>query len=93
MKTIFCVLCLLSAAAVPGQVPSGNSAPTTSARPLHIQSASHAKHANSGSASAHGETPHREAMPLKAEVPLGDTARALKKKHATAKKARKVFEN
>jgi len=32
-------------------------------------------------------------MPLKAEVPLGDTARTLKKKHAAAKKARKVFEN
>jgi hypothetical protein len=32
-------------------------------------------------------------MPPKVEVPLGDTARTLKKKHATAKKARTVFEN
>ena len=93
MKTIFCVLCLLSATAARGQAPSGNSAPSTSTRPHQIQSASHAKHANSGNASAHGERPHPEAMPLKAEVPLGDTARTLRKKHATAKKARKVFEN
>jgi hypothetical protein len=32
-------------------------------------------------------------MQSKTEVPLGDTARTLKKQHATAKKARTVFEN
>jgi len=32
-------------------------------------------------------------MPEQAEVPLGDTARTLKRKHATAKKARTVLEN
>ena len=93
MKTVLCLLCLLSATAARGQTPSGNSAPTTSAQPHQIQLHSHVKHPNSGSATAHGERLPREAMPLKAEVPLGDTARTLRKKHATAKKARKVFEN
>ena len=93
MKAIFCVLCLLTAIAAHGQEASGNSGRTTSSRPHHIQSASHAKRANSGSTSAHSEMPQRKAMSTNAEVPLGDTARTLKKKHASAKKARKVFEN
>jgi len=93
MKTIFCALCLLCATGAGGQTPAGNSVPTTNTRPHQIQSASHAKHANSGGASAHGERHHRGAMPEQAEVPLGDTARTLKRKHATAKKARTVLEN
>jgi hypothetical protein len=93
MKTTFCVLFLLSAAAVWGQAPSANSAPAISSRRHQIQPASHPKHANSGSPSADGERPRREAMSPKAEVPLGDTARTLRKKHATAKKARTVLEN
>ena len=93
MRTIFCVLCLLSAIAAWGQVASGNSAVTTSTRPHEIQQARHAKYANSPDASARREKPHREAMPPNAEVPLGDSARTLKKKHATAKKARTVLEN
>ena len=93
MRKAFCVLCLLSTAVARGQAPSSNSAAPTSTRPHQIQSANQAKHVNSASASAHGEKAHTEAMPQKAEVPLGDTARTLKKKHATAKKARTVFEN
>jgi hypothetical protein len=98
MKTTFCGLCLLFATVARGQAPSGNSVPTTSTRSHQVQSdqvqsSSRAKHANSGGASARGERPHREAMPPQAEVPLGDTARTLKRKHATAKKARAVFEN
>ena len=92
MRILFCVPCLLFAVAAQGQA-SDNSAPTASIRPRHIQSASHSKHAKSASTTAHGEKLHGEAMPMKAEVPLGDTARALRKKHSTAKKARTVFEN
>jgi len=96
MKTIFCVLCLGCAIAARGQERSGNSAPTISSHPHQVQFARHPKHArvvNSGSTSAHSEGPLGEVMPPKVSVPLGDTARTLKKKHATAKKAGTVFEN
>lgn len=44
--------------------------------------------------SAHGERPLWEvAPPPHPTVPLADVARALKKEHATARKAIKVFEN
>jgi hypothetical protein len=92
MKTALCVLCLLSAGAQ-GQETSGNSRPNIGSPHHHIQPARRATHANSGSASAHSERTYREAAPTNAEAPLGDTARTLKKKHATAKKARKRFEN
>lgn len=46
-----------------------------------------------GSASARGERPLWEVMPPSVETPLGDTARELRKEHASAKKAVKVWTN
>jgi hypothetical protein len=43
--------------------------------------------------SAKGERPLREVAPAWHAIPLGDVARALKKEHATAKKAEIVWEN
>lgn len=48
---------------------------------------------NSGTTSAHGERPLWEVMPEAPVVPLGDSARALRKEHAAAKKAVKVWSN
>jgi len=42
---------------------------------------------------AQGEMPLWEAVPERQEIPLGDAARRERKEHATAKKARKVWEN
>jgi hypothetical protein len=42
---------------------------------------------------AQGERPLWEFAPATHSVPLGDTARTLKKEHADMKKARVVFEN
>lgn len=48
----------------------------------------------SGTTWAHGELPLWEVMPEKTpDPPLGDVARALKKEHATAKKATKIWRN
>jgi hypothetical protein len=48
----------------------------------------------SGTTWAHGELPLWEVMPEKTpDPPLGDVARALRKEHATAKKATKIWRN
>jgi hypothetical protein len=46
-----------------------------------------------GSASAIGERPLWEVMPAAVEAPLGDTARELRKEHASAKKAVRIWTN
>ena len=49
---------------------------------------------HSGNTWAHGELPLWEVMPeKKPDPPLGDVARALRKEHATAKKATKIWKN
>jgi hypothetical protein len=46
-----------------------------------------------GSASARGERPLWEVVPPSVETPLGDTARELRKEHASAKKAVRIWTN
>jgi hypothetical protein len=48
---------------------------------------------HSTSTAVRGERPLWEVMPETPAVPLGDTARALRKEHATAKKAVRVWSN
>lgn len=48
---------------------------------------------HSGSSSAHGEVPLWEAMEPAPVTPLGDLARELRKEHAVARKAVKVWTN
>lgn len=104
-KAIFLVFlfCALSALA---QTIAGTSS-VLSGTPSSITMASHPERATqqplaheqtlleTGSyTSAHGERPLWEvAPPHPPSVPLADVARALKKEHATARKATKVFEN
>ena len=100
MKTTICVLCLLCAASAFGQsvVSIAPNAPS-------FQIADHPARAISQSmpieqnllginslTSAHGEMPLWEAPSMSHEVPLGDSARALKKEHASARKALLVLE-
>jgi hypothetical protein len=47
----------------------------------------------SGVTTAQGELPLWEVAPKHKEIPLGDAARQEKKEHASAKKARVVWEN
>jgi hypothetical protein len=47
----------------------------------------------SGTSSAHGERPLWEFMPEPQVTPLGDSARAVRKEHAKAKKAVVVWSN
>jgi hypothetical protein len=47
----------------------------------------------SGSSYAKGERPLWEVMPLAPETPLGDSARAIRKEHAAARKAVIVWMN
>jgi len=100
MKTTLFLLLTLFATAAFGQTAG---APTMQA----LQFASHADRAIPhdtaneqnlwGSASgvhiAEGELPLWEVAPKIKETPLGDVARAQKKEHETAKKARVVWEN
>lgn len=105
MKTAFPILCLLCSTAAFGQ--SGSVAvPTLSSQAQPLSMPSHPQHAsaqptaseqnilgNGGYSYGHGERPLWEVMPPRAEVPLGDTARAIKKDRAGTKKATAVFEN
>ncbi len=96
------VVCALCSVGAVGQVGGGtmNSqahALVMSGNPQHASqaamSAEHSLIGHSTTTSAHGERPLWEVMPLVAVVPLGDSARALRKEHAVAKKAVIVWSN
>jgi hypothetical protein len=106
MKTALLMFCFLCTTAALGQTVGGFlNGPTMNAT---VQMAGHAAHASaqpmareqsllegsSGVYIAHGEIPLAEVpLPEKPAIPLGDTARLLKKQHETAKKAQFVYEN
>ena len=96
------VVCTLCTVGVVGQVGGGtmNSqahALVMSGNPQHASqtamSAEHSLIGNSTITSAHGERPLWEVMPEAPVVPLGDSARALRKEHAADKKAVIVWSN
>jgi hypothetical protein len=104
MKTTLFVLCFFCATAAFAQTVSTGA--LLSAEPVMVQFTSHAGHASpqpmgmeqnllgrSGSTSAHGERPLWEFGTTSQPVPLGDSARMLKKAHETAKKADIVWHN
>jgi hypothetical protein len=97
MKTALFMLCLLFGTAAFGQSAVGSA---LSSQVQVLEFPSHAEHATQQSLAqeqsllehsnyflAQGEIPLWELMPLPQTVPLGDVARALRKEHATAKKA------
>jgi hypothetical protein len=101
MKSIFLMVCLLSASAAFSQNYVGylNSEPQVYHAPDHPAHASYAPIAQETSivgggavSIATGEKPASD-FPQKVAMPLGDAARELKKQHAQVKKARKVWEN
>lgn len=94
-------LCLLLGAAAFGQTAS-----VLSGEPQPLQMGSHPARAyqqpmgveqvlleHSAYTSGKGERPLWEVAPMWHALPLGDVARALKKEHATAKKAEIIWEN
>jgi len=100
MKTTILLLCLLCATAAFGQYAVGYAPmqstfhipdhPTRAfAQPMLLEQ--NLLGINSFT-SAQGEMPLWEAPFQSHEVPLGDVARALRKEHATAKKARLVLD-
>ncbi len=104
MKTLVVMFCFLvtSAALAQSSVGSG----VLNNEPVVIEFTSHAAHASqqamsepqnvmerSSSLVAQGERPLWELAPKVNVVPLGDTARMLKKERLTAKKANTVWEN
>ncbi|HEV3207190.1 MAG TPA: hypothetical protein VGZ28_09560 [Terriglobales bacterium] len=105
MKMTFVVLCLfcLAGAAFGQAAVTGTG---LSSEPVVYEFQSHAAHAapqtmgneqnlliGSGNAQAHGVRPLWEVHTLAPVVPLGDTARLLRKEHADAKKAEIVWNN
>ena len=105
MKTFFSlvVVCLFCGAPAFGQYIGSS---PVNAQPQMLVIADHPQHASetgmaqghdlmehSGSTSARGERPVWEFMINKPVTPLGDTARALRKEHETAKKATKIWTN
>jgi len=102
MRATILLFCLLCAAAAFGQlgqygggytpIQSSFHIPDSSIRALsQPMSVEQNLLGNNALTSAQGEMPLWEA-PQPHEVPLGDIARALRKEHATAKKARLVLE-
>jgi hypothetical protein len=96
------VVCALCSVGAVGQVSGGtmNSqahALVMSGNPQHASqtaiSAEHSLIGRSTTISAHGERPLWEVMPEAPVVPLGDSARALRKEHAAVKKAVIVWSN
>jgi len=103
MKSILCVLFLLSTAVAFAQSAGGG---VLSSQVSVFQTPSHRLHANytpmareqtlsqnSTYTSAKGERPLWEFAPVSDNIPLGDIARALKQDHAKAPKAEFVREN
>lgn len=104
MKTTLLVLCFLCTAAAFGQSASGVS--VLNNQPQMVSFVSHSQRASqqpmspgesllAGSSYSHaqGVRPLWEVAPVSNPVPLGDTARILRKQHATAKKAKVVWDN
>jgi hypothetical protein len=102
MKTAFLVTCIFCASAAFGQV----GASTISAEPQTYSFYSHPAHAarqpmaseqnlNGGETYvyAQGERPLWEVATPTHEVPLGDSARALRQEHLTVKRAAKCWQN
>jgi hypothetical protein len=101
MKTALLVICILGASAAFGQAT-----PSVSAQPQEYTFESHALHAsrqplapivnlagNEVLVYAQGERPLWEVATPVREVPLGDSARALREEHETAKRAAKCWQN
>jgi len=101
MKKILLVLCLLSTSAAFGQYFANH----VDAQPQVYRAPDHPSHAayaplaqgqgivgGGGMTYGQGDRPASD-FPQAATVPLGDTARELKKQHALVKKARVVWEN
>ncbi len=103
MKDLFflfvvCCLCAVGAnAQVGGAMNSQAHALVMSGNPQHASQAAmsqgHSLMERSGTVSAHGERPLWEVMPEATVVPLGDSARVLRKEHVGAKKAVRVWSN
>ena len=104
MRTTLFVFCLFCATGVWGQSAVGSSSlsyePRVSWAPSHTQHASQQAMAqghnlleSSGFNYARGEKPLWEVAPQTTPTPLGDTARALRKEHAAAQQATKVWTN
>ena len=104
MKTTLFVLCLLCATGAFAQ--GGLQGSVLSGEPSVFRTPSHVEHASqqtmtqgqslleaSGSSYAHGERPLWEFAPQTTPAPLGDSARALRRQHAEAKKAAIVWNN
>jgi hypothetical protein len=100
-KTVF-MLCLLCAPGAFAQAGGSvlNAEPQRFEIPSHEQRATQRAMGEENSlliggnnVSGHGMRPLWELAPVKFEVPLGDTARMLKKQHDSAKKADIVWEN
>jgi hypothetical protein len=101
MKKTLVMLCLLCGTQAFGQL-----ATVMSSEPQHITVPSHEEHAMQRSMgdetslletsiNVHGQgvRPLWELAPVHSEVPLGDTARMLKKQHDASKKADIVWNN
>jgi len=105
MKKAFLLVFLFCAAASFAQSVAGVTVTSSEAHPMVVQS--HPEHAavrplaqeqsilqSNAYSIAHGERPLWEvAPPPRPVVPLADSARALRKEHATARKATRIFEN
>src|SRR3954451_15710825 len=102
MKTLVFALCFLGCASA----AFGQAAGVLSYEPQVIQPTTHPQHAgpqamsveqnlliSSGYVSAKGERPVWEFASFRTIEPFGDTARLLRKEHASAKKAKKIWEN
>jgi mRNA degradation ribonuclease J1/J2 len=105
MKTTLVVLCFFCATAAFGQAASSGTT-ALSSEPVVIQFNGHPAHASyqtmgqeqnllhqSGNVQAHGVRPLWEVAIPSHVVPLGDSARMLRKEHAGAKKADIVWNN
>jgi len=104
MKTTLIVLCVFCATGAFAQgLGTGtvlSNEPNVFRLPSHTEHASQQPMAHgqslleaSGFSYAHGERPLWEVAPQTVPTPLGDSARALRKEHAAAKKATKVWTN
>jgi len=104
MKTMLFALCFLWATAAFGQSVLAGTA--LSNEPTVLQISGHPEHASrqpmgaeqnllipSPFVAGHGQRPLWEVAPVRYEIPLGDSARMLKKEHATVQKAQIVWEN
>ena len=95
---VVCCLCAVGAnAQVSGAMNSQAHALVMSGNPQHAShsamSQEHSLMERSGMVSAHGNRPLWEFMPEATVVPLGDSARVLRKEHVGAKKAVRVWSN